>query len=119
MDILFILGCFTHHDRPQHGYKAADSLSVLYKSLPEGLLLCLLQQNELIADILHGTVQLGLDITATFKKENTHMLNNLHKTTPLTRLTPLTTCAEGIERAHFNMHELHINMIIYCSDEGN
>lgn len=32
---------------------------------------------------------------------------------------PLTTYAEGIEWAHFNMHELHINMIIYCSDEGN
>lgn len=90
---LFILGCFTHHDRPQHGYKAADSLSVFYKSLPEGLLLCLFQQNELIADILHGTVQLGLDITATFKKENTQMLKNLHKTTPC--LTPSPHMLKG------------------------
>lgn len=90
---LFILGCLTHHDRPQHGHKAADSLSVFYKSLPEGLLLCLFQQNELIADILHGTVQLGLDITATFKKENTQMLNNLHKTTSC--LTPSPHMLKG------------------------
>lgn len=70
--ISLFLPCCTHHYRPQHGYEAAEPLPVLYESLPQGLLLCLFQQNVFIADILHGAVQLGLDITTTLETKWTH-----------------------------------------------
>lgn len=65
----------THHYGPQHGYETAEPLPVLYKSPPQGLLLCLLQQNVFITDILHGAVQLGLDITTTLETKQTHKKN--------------------------------------------
>lgn len=103
---VLILGSFTHHYRPQHGYKAANSLSVFYKSLPEGLLLRFFQQNVFVAYILHGTVQLGLDITTTFKKKNKeeHVKEFTQDYTVNLSQSP-TTYAEGIEKVFFNMHE--------------
>lgn len=61
----------THHHRPKHGYKPAESLPFLYKSLSQGLFLRLLQQNVFITDILHGAVQLGLDISTALETKET------------------------------------------------
>lgn len=59
----------THHDRPQHLHEGADPLPVLNECLPQRLLLRLLQQDVFIADILHGAVQLGLDVSPAWRTQ--------------------------------------------------
>lgn len=66
------LPCCTHHNRLQQGYETAESLPLLHKSFPQGLFLRLFQQDVFITDILHGAVQLRLDITSTLKTKWTH-----------------------------------------------
>lgn len=60
--VVWVSGWSTDHDRPQHGDEAAEATPLLHQRLPHRLLLRLLQQQVLIADVLHGAVQLGAQV---------------------------------------------------------
>lgn len=59
----------THNDGAQHGDEGAEAPALLDQRLPDGLLLRLLQQQILVTHILHGAVQLRLDVPATWVQE--------------------------------------------------
>lgn len=61
----------THHNGPQHLHKGADPLSVFDEGLPQRLLLSLFQQDVFVADVLHGAVQLGLDVSTAWRTQVT------------------------------------------------
>lgn len=65
-------GCVTDHDRLQHGDEAAEATPLLHQRLPHRLLLRLLQQQVFITDILHGAVQLRLEVPAACRHKHTH-----------------------------------------------
>lgn len=58
-------GVWTDHDGPQQRRKAAEAASLLHQRFPQCLFLCLLQQVAAISHVLHGHIQLGLQVAAT------------------------------------------------------
>lgn len=62
---------FPHHHRLQHVNKCTVAPPLFQQGSPHSLLLCLLHQQVQVADVLHGTVQLGAQVpTACVTRES-------------------------------------------------
>lgn len=93
--------CITDHNRPQHGHEAAKATPLLHQRPPHRLLLRLLQQQVLIADVLHGAVQLGLQVSTAWTQTRAH--TSLHPISTRNSKQTLTALTNQLENSHFSL----------------